>query len=43
MGTEQNTTQTENPQPSAEIDLDSDAPLAPACDLSEDGTCEACQ
>lgn len=25
------------------LDLDSDAPLAPACDLSGDGTCEACQ
>lgn len=28
---------------SATLDLGSDAPLAPACDLSGDGTCEACQ
>ena len=28
---------------SAALDLSSDAPLAPACDLSGDGTCEACQ
>ena len=27
----------------AAIDLASDAPLAPACDLSSDKTCEACQ
>lgn len=25
------------------LDLDDDTPLAPACDLSGDGTCEACQ
>lgn len=25
------------------LDLTSDTPLAPACDLSGDGTCEACQ
>jgi hypothetical protein len=28
---------------SAELDLNDDTPLAPACDLSGDGTCEACQ
>lgn len=44
MGTEQNTSQTENQQPASDgLDLDSDAPLAPACDLTGDGTCEACQ
>lgn len=25
------------------LDLNDDTPLAPACDLSGDGTCEACQ
>lgn len=25
------------------VDLDSDVPLAPACDLSGEGACEACQ
>lgn len=25
------------------LDLNDDTPLAPACDLSADGTCEACQ
>lgn len=25
------------------LDLDDDTPLAPVCDLSGDGTCEACQ
>lgn len=25
------------------LDLTSDAPLAPACDLSGEGTCESCQ
>ena len=28
---------------SATLDLTSDTPLAPACDLSGDGTCDACQ
>jgi hypothetical protein len=26
-----------------ELDLESDEELAPQCDLSDDGTCEACQ
>lgn len=30
-------------QPDQGLDLDDDTPLAPACDLSGDGTCEACQ
>ena len=25
------------------LDLNDDTPLAPTCDLSGDGTCEACQ
>lgn len=25
------------------LDLNDDTPLAPACDLSGDGSCEACQ
>lgn len=28
---------------SKELDLASDAPLAPVCDLSGDKTCESCQ
>lgn len=31
------------PVAAATLDLASDAPLAPACDLSGDKTCEACQ
>lgn len=30
-------------QADALLDLDDDTPLAPVCDLSGDGTCEACQ
>ena len=26
-----------------ELDFESDEPLPPACELSDDGTCEACQ
>lgn len=36
----------EQPEKQAEeqgLDLDSDKPLAPVCDLSGDGTCESCQ
>lgn len=25
------------------LDLDSDEPVEPLCDLSDDGTCESCQ
>lgn len=32
-----------NHAPERTINLDDDTPLAPACDLSGDGTCEACQ
>jgi len=34
------------PAPEAQeegIDLESDTPMAPACDLSGEGSCEACQ
>lgn len=30
-------------QADALLDLDDDTPLAPACDLSGEGTCDACQ
>lgn len=43
--TEQNN-QPQEPQTDATeqlLDLEDDTPLAPACDLSGDGACEACQ
>ncbi len=37
-------TTTENtPEAEPGLDLEDDTPLAPACDLSGDGTCESCQ
>ena len=35
--------QGQEPQTATELDLDDDTPLAPACDLSGEGTCESCQ
>jgi len=35
--------QPQDAQQSPGLDLDDDTPLAPACDLSGEGSCEACQ
>jgi hypothetical protein len=31
------------PEDEFELDLESDEPVEPLCDLSDDGTCESCQ